>query len=53
VQEQGFAPSADVSSLTIEAGPTYFEGAAAKVADAIQSATGTVQKRNIATYTNN
>jgi hypothetical protein len=53
MQEQGFAPSADVSWLTIEAGPRYFEGAAAKISDAIQSATEAVQKRNTAPYANN
>jgi hypothetical protein len=45
LQEQGFAPAADVTAFTIEAGPSYFDGAATKVADAVKAAEAALQQR--------
>jgi hypothetical protein len=50
---QGLSSSATVSTLTIEAGPKYFDGAAAKIAGAAQSATTTLHDRSTAAYTSN
>ena len=51
LQQQGLAPSADVATLTIEAGPKYFEGASAKVGEAVTSATATLEQRSTTPYT--
>ena len=50
LQEQGLASSADVATLTIEAGPKYFDGAAAKVGEAVASATTTLEQRSTTPY---
>jgi hypothetical protein len=50
MQAQGLSSASSVSSLTIEAGPKYFDGAATKVADAVKAATAAVQKRDAAPY---
>lgn len=50
LQEQGLASSTDVATLTIEAGPKYFEGAAAKVREAVTSATATLKQRSTTPY---
>lgn len=52
LQEQGLAPSADVTTFTIEAGPSFFDGAVAKVGDAVKAAAGKVQARSVEPYTN-
>jgi hypothetical protein len=43
----------DVSTLTIEAGPKYFDGALSKVADAVQSTAAMLQERSTAPYAGN
>ena len=48
LQAQGLAPKAEVTSLTIEAGPSYFEAAAAKVKAAVAAAAAQVQSRSSA-----
>ena len=53
LQEQGLAPASSISSLTLEAGAKYFDGAATKVADAVKAATAEAQSRNAAPYTSN
>ena len=53
LQQQGLAPANSISALTIEAGPKYFDGAAAKVADAVKAATAEAQSRSAAPYTSN
>jgi len=50
LQDQQFTPSFEVSSLTIQAGPTFYDGAFAKVAAAVQTATVTVQDRSTVPY---
>jgi hypothetical protein len=50
LQQQGLAPASSISSLTIEAGPKYFDGAAAKVADAVKAATAETANRTAASY---
>jgi hypothetical protein len=45
LQEQGLAPTTDVTAFTIEAGPSYFVNAAAKVGDAVKSAAAAIQER--------
>ena len=50
LQEQGLSTASSVSSLTIEAGPKYFDGAVAKVADAVKAATAAVKSRDAAPY---
>jgi len=51
LQDQGLAPSFDISSLTIEAGPSFFDGAVSKVADAAQKTASALHDRSTATYT--
>ena len=53
LQQQGLAPASSISALTIEAGSKYFDGAAAKVADAVKAAVAEAQSRNAAPYTSN
>ena len=50
LQEQNLSSPNFVASLTIEAGPKYFDGAAAKVADAVTAARATIQQREAAPY---
>jgi Cytosol aminopeptidase family, N-terminal domain len=50
LEDQGLAPSFSVSTLTFEAGPKFFDGAASKVEDAIKNTTTTVQQRSTAPY---
>jgi hypothetical protein len=53
LQAQGLSPSFDITSLTIEAGPTYFDGAVAKVAQAVDAASAAIQHRVGSPYTGN
>jgi len=50
LQAQGLSPAADVTSFTIEAGPKFFDGASAKVAEAVKSASAVVQQRQSTPY---
>jgi hypothetical protein len=50
LRSQNLAPATSISSLTIEAGPKYFEGAAAKVAEAVTAAGAAIQTRDGAPY---
>jgi hypothetical protein len=50
---QDLTSPADVETLTIEAGPKYFDGAFAKVSDAVQGTAATLQQRSTASYTSN
>jgi hypothetical protein len=50
---QGLITSANVSTLTIEAGPKYFDGAVSKVADAVQDTTAKLHERSTAPYASN
>jgi hypothetical protein len=50
LQEQDLSPANSVGSLTIEAGAKYFDGAAAKGADAVTAAGAAIQKRDAAPY---
>jgi hypothetical protein len=50
---QGLTPPANVATLTIEAGPKYFDAVTNKVSDAIQSAATTLHTRSAAPYTSN
>jgi hypothetical protein len=50
LQEQGLSPLSPVVSLTIEAGAKYFDGAAAKVADAVAATGAAIQQRDAAPY---
>jgi hypothetical protein len=49
-QDQGLAPGFDIEDVTIEAGPTYFEGAAKQVQQGIQSMAAQVARRNASPY---
>jgi Cytosol aminopeptidase family, N-terminal domain len=50
LQDQQLTASIDVSSLTIQAGPTFFDGAFAKVSDAVASAAEIVNQRSAQPY---
>jgi Cytosol aminopeptidase family, N-terminal domain len=50
LQIQQLDPLVDVSSLTIQAGPKFFESAFAKVSDAVASTTNMVQQRSTLPY---
>ena len=50
LQGQGLSPANSVGSLTIEAGAKYFDGAAAKVADAVTAAGAAIRTRDGAAY---
>jgi hypothetical protein len=51
LQAQGLSPASSVASLTIEAGPKYFDGAATKVAAEVSAAGAAIQQRDAAPYT--
>ena len=53
LRAQHLAPANSISSLTIEAGPKYFEGAASKVAAAVTAAGAVIQTRDAAPYVSN
>ena len=53
LRAQGLAPAGSISSLTIEAGPKYFEGAAAKITAAVTAAGALIQTRDAAPYASN
>jgi hypothetical protein len=53
LQEQGLSPGHSVASLTIEAGPKFFDGAAAKVAEATSAVAAEIQKRAAPPYVDN
>ncbi len=50
LRQQGLSQSAEVSSLTIEAGARYFDGASDKVAAAVKRAAEQIQQRSAAPY---
>jgi Cytosol aminopeptidase family, N-terminal domain. len=50
LQEQALAPSFNIESVVIEAGPTYFEGAAKQVSEGIESMAAEILKRNSTPY---
>jgi Cytosol aminopeptidase family, N-terminal domain len=50
---QALSSAPIVSTLTIEAGPKFFEGSVSKVTDAVQSATATLQGRSASAYMSN
>jgi hypothetical protein len=50
LQAQELAPSFSIESVVIEAGPTYFEGAAKQVSEGIESMAVEIAKRNAAPY---
>jgi hypothetical protein len=50
LHEQGLSLASPVNSLTIDAGPKYFDGAATKVAAEVTAAGTAIQKRNAAPY---
>ncbi len=50
LQEQNLAPTFDVMTLTIEAGPKYFDAAAAKVTGAVTTAAATAKQRSTIPY---
>jgi hypothetical protein len=50
---QDLSSAPDVSTLTIEAGPKFFDTAVSKVTDAVQSATATLHDRSASAYMNN
>ena len=50
---QGLSPSANVETLTIEAGPKYFDGVVSKVTDAAEKATAMVHDRSASAYMSN
>jgi Cytosol aminopeptidase family, N-terminal domain len=51
LQAQQLAPSFNIESLVIEAGPTFFEGAAKQVSEGIGSTAAEIAKRDSAPYT--
>lgn len=53
LQHQGLAPTCSITSLTIEAGPKFFEGAGTKVADAVKAAGAEIKARSAAPYLSN
>ena len=50
LQAQGLAPKADIADFTIEAGPKFFDGAAAKVRAAVSDAEAQLGRRSDAAY---
>jgi hypothetical protein len=50
LRAQRLSPAGSISSLTIEAGPKYFEGAATKVAAAVTAAGAVIRSRDAAPY---
>ena len=50
LQNQGLQPSLTISNLVIEAGPKYFDGAATKVAAAVNNTTTAINERSTAPY---
>jgi hypothetical protein len=50
LQEQELAPNFSVEDFVIEAGPTYFEGAAKQVEEGIESIAAQLAQRNAAPY---
>jgi hypothetical protein len=50
LQVQQLSPSVDVSSLTVQAGPKFFDGAFEKVSSAVASATQQVKQRSALPY---
>jgi hypothetical protein len=50
-QDQELAPGFSIEDVTIEAGPTYFEGAAKQVEAGIQSAAAQAARRSASPYT--
>ena len=51
LQEQGLAPAFSIEDVVIEAGPTYFEGAAKQVEEGIESKAAQLGQRSAAPYT--
>src|SRR6266404_5353525 len=50
LQEQELAPNFSIEDFVIEAGPTYFEGAAKQVEEGIESIAAQLAQRNAAPY---
>jgi len=50
LQDQGLQPPLTISTLVIEAGPKFFDGAATKVAGAVNDATTAIHERSAAPY---
>jgi len=50
LQRQALTPKATIEDITIEAGPTYFAGAAEKVKDAVATASEHIKQRENAPY---
>ncbi len=50
LQEQKWAPKFDIKEWVIEVGPTYFDGAASKVEQAVKSAASEIQQRSNQPY---
>jgi hypothetical protein len=51
LQEQGLAPAFSIEDIVIEAGPTYFEGAAKQVEAGIESVAAQLGQRITSPYT--
>jgi hypothetical protein len=51
LQAQQLAPSFNIESVVIEAGPTFFEGAAKQVSEGIESTAAEIAKRDSSPYT--
>jgi hypothetical protein len=51
LQAQELAPSFSIENVVIEAGPTYFEGAAKQVSEGIESMATEIARRSAAPYT--
>jgi Cytosol aminopeptidase family, N-terminal domain len=52
LQQQQLAPPSDVASLTIEAGPKFFDAAVAKLSIAVQTAADALGRRDAKPYLN-
>ena len=50
LQSQGLSPSFDITSWTIEAGPSYFDGAGKEVESGIKAAADQILERDKAPY---
>jgi hypothetical protein len=50
LQAQGLAPDFSITSVVIEAGPSYFDSAVKQVGEGITSITGELGRRDAATY---
>jgi hypothetical protein len=50
LQAQGLAEPFSIETVVIEAGPSFFDGAAKQVSDGIESTTGELGRRNTAPY---